>query len=137
MAEAVGEFLGDDAREGTESVCALGDPERVCTILTSAGFMDVEVNEVEHAARHSDVRDAIDGQLAAVPFATSIDALGPERRSELIDTMADLLADYIAAKRGARCTQHQRARRRNRAALTNPQGFVRVSTKWLMSSSWL
>ena len=96
MAEAVGEFLGDDARAGTESVCALGDSDRVRTVLAGAGFVDIDIAEVEHTAHHRDVQDAIDGQLAAVPFAESIDALGPDRRSELIDTMADHLANYTA-----------------------------------------
>jgi hypothetical protein len=58
--------------------------------------MDIDVNEVQHPARRRDVRDAIDGQFAVVPFATSIDALGPERRDQLIDAMAYLLADYTA-----------------------------------------
>jgi SAM-dependent methyltransferase len=96
MAEAIGEFLGDDARAGTESVCGLGDPDRVRSLLTGAGFMDVDVSEMVQTARHSDVRDAIDGQLAAVPFAGSIDALGPQRRRALIEFVANLLADYIA-----------------------------------------
>lgn len=97
MAEAVGEFLGDEARAGTESVCGLGDTERVFNLLDRAGFVDIEVNEVEQTAHHPDVRDAIDGQFAALPYAATVDALGPDRRGELIETMARLLHDHVAA----------------------------------------
>ncbi len=96
MAAAMGDFLGDEARRGTETVCGLGDPDGVRSLLENAGFGDVVVAEVELTATHPDLHDAIDGQLASVPSAESIEALGPHRRSQLIDTMANHLARFTS-----------------------------------------
>jgi hypothetical protein len=45
-------------------------------LLVGGGFVHVEITDVELTATHQDVRDAIDGQMAAVPSAASTDALG-------------------------------------------------------------
>ncbi len=96
MSVALGDELGDDARHGSESVCGLGNPEQVHRLITSAGFDDVEAVEVQLTATHPDVRDAIDGQLAALPSAGAIDALGQPRRSRIIDAMTHGLHEWTA-----------------------------------------
>ena len=97
MSVALGAELGDDARRGSESVCGLGDTEPVQRLLTGAGFDDVEAFEVRLTATHPDVREAIDGQLAALPSAGAIDALGPHGRNRIIDTMTHELRGWIDA----------------------------------------
>ncbi len=94
MSLALGDELGDEARRGSESVCGLGDPEQVRRLLAGAGFVDVEAAEIELTATHPDVRDAIDGQLAALPSAQAIDALGQYRRNRIIDNMAHSLLEW-------------------------------------------
>ncbi len=86
--------LGDDARLGTESVCGLGNPGQVRRLLTTARFDGIEAVEVRLTATHPVVREAIDGQLAALPSAGTIDALGPGRRDRIIDTMAHSLREW-------------------------------------------
>ena len=97
MSVALGSELGDDARRRSESVCGLGDPEYLRLLITGAGFHDVEAAEIHLTATHSDVRDAIDGQLAALPSAGAIDALGPRGRSRIIEEMADYLREWTDA----------------------------------------
>jgi SAM-dependent methyltransferase len=100
MAAAIGDALGEEARWATESVCGLGDPAEVRRLLVEGGFVDVEITDVELTATHPDIRDAIDGQLAAVPSAASIDALGGDGRRKLIDAMAANLDDYTSSDGG-------------------------------------
>jgi hypothetical protein len=57
----------------------------------------VEATEVHLTATHLDVRDAIDGQLAALPSARAIDALGARRRDRMIDAMAHNLREWTNA----------------------------------------
>lgn len=95
MAISIGDALGEDARRGGESVCALGDPDEVEGLIGGAGFSGVEVAEVELTAKHTDATEAIDGQLAALPSAAAIDALGPTVRSRLITNMAARLGPWI------------------------------------------
>lgn len=98
MAAAIGDALGEDARWGAESVCGLGDAAEVGRLLVEGGFVDVDVVDVELTATHPDVRDAIDGQLAAVPSAASIEALGRDGRIKIIDAMAANLGDYTSSE---------------------------------------
>jgi SAM-dependent methyltransferase len=100
MAGAIGDALGEEARQATESVCGLGDAAEVHGLLVGGGFVDVEITDVELTANHPDVRDAIDGQLAAVPSAGSIEALGGAGRMKLIDAMAVNLDDYTSSDGG-------------------------------------
>lgn len=93
LAATIGAFLGEEVGEGTRTVCSLGDLERVRSMLRNAGFVDIDVTEVEVVARHPDIREAIDSQLAAVPFAAAVDELGA-RRTELVDAMARRLDPY-------------------------------------------
>lgn len=97
MSIALGSELGDDARRSAESVCGLGDPDLVRRLITRAGFEVVEAAEISLTATHPDLRDAIDGQLAALPSAGVIDALGVRRRNRIIDAMADSLREWTDA----------------------------------------
>ncbi len=97
MSVALGGVLGNDARRGSESVCGLGDPAQVRRLLIGAGFDDIKADEVRLTATHPDIRDAIDGQLAALPSAAAIDALGPHGRNRIIDTMTHELSGWVGA----------------------------------------
>lgn len=97
MSVALREALGDDAGRGCETVCGLGDPDHLHRLIAGAGFENVEVGEVHGAVAHPDVRDAIDGQLAALPTAALIDALGPHGRDRIIDAMILSLREWVDA----------------------------------------
>ncbi|MFW2383361.1 MAG: class I SAM-dependent methyltransferase [Acidimicrobiales bacterium] len=94
MSRALGDELGDDARRASESVCGLGDPVQVHRLVSGAGFHDVKAEEVQLTATHPDAREAIDGQLAALPSAATIDALGLPTRDRIIDAMVHSLREW-------------------------------------------
>jgi ubiquinone/menaquinone biosynthesis C-methylase UbiE len=98
MSLALGDELGEDARRGSESVCSLGDPEDVSRLITIAGFADVEAVEARLTAKHHDVREAVDGQLAALPSAGTIDALGKQTRNRIIEAMVHSLREWTDAE---------------------------------------
>lgn len=95
MSHALGQAFGNDERRASESVCGLGNPSQVRQLIVGAGFGDVEATEIRLTATHPDVREAIDGQLAALPTAATIDALGAAARGRVIDGMADDLREWI------------------------------------------
>lgn len=95
MSQAIGEFLGEDLAKAMTGPCAFPDPQELQRLLGEHGFVDTTVESVSEIARHSDVRDAMDGQLDALPIAGSIDALGPARRYELVDRICEILEPYV------------------------------------------
>jgi SAM-dependent methyltransferase len=95
LATAVGRFVGDRAGEDMAVVCDLGDPDELGAVLDQAGFEGITVDVHERTATHPDVAAAVAGQLAALPSGSAVDKLVRERRTELIDLMCELLADYV------------------------------------------
>jgi len=94
LSGAVGRLLGNDAGAGMAVVCDLGDPAELAELLREAGFEEVVVVEQQRTVTHRDVRAAVAGQLSALPSGSVIDELAGESRSELVELMCELLADY-------------------------------------------
>jgi SAM-dependent methyltransferase len=95
LSGAIGRLLGEDAGAGMSVVCELGDPVEVGELVREAGFEEVRVDERARTVSHRDVRAAVAGQLSALPSGSAIDGLGREQRTELLELMCGLLADYI------------------------------------------
>lgn len=94
MASAIGEFLGQDVGDAMTGPCRFPDRNERRSVLHEGDFVGIEVETVSKTAHHPNVRIAMDGQLAALPIAATIDALGPERRAELLDRICELLKPY-------------------------------------------
>ncbi|MGI9622224.1 MAG: class I SAM-dependent methyltransferase [Acidimicrobiales bacterium] len=95
MSHAIGEFLGDDLGRAMTGPCGFPVPEELQQLLGDHGFVDTRVESVSEIARHPDVRDAMDGQFDALPISGSIEALGPARRTELLDRICEVLEPYV------------------------------------------
>lgn len=95
MSQAIGEFLGEDVGRAMTGPCGFPDIRALQELLDNHGFIDTSVEASFETARHPDVRDAMDGQFDALPIAASIDALGPERRAELLDRICEVLERYV------------------------------------------
>lgn len=95
LSGAVRRILGEDAGADMSVVCDLGDPVEVGELLRTAGFVEVQVDVRAHTVMHRDVRTAAAGQLATLPSGSAIDELSHGRRTELVEFMCGLLADYI------------------------------------------
>lgn len=94
LSAAVGQLLGDDAGAGMAVVCDLGDPLELEALLREAGFAEVVVDEQARTATHPDVREAVAGQLSALPSGSAVDRLADGQRAELVELMCELLADH-------------------------------------------
>lgn len=94
LAAATRTVLGDDATTGMTTVCSLGDPTRLATLLRHAGFEDAMVETRAHTAVHPDVHAAIAGQLQALPSGSITDHLDDEQRARLAAEMGTLLAPH-------------------------------------------
>ena len=94
LAAATRTIHGDDTAAGMATVCALGDPAQLATLLRSAGFERAAVETQERTATHPDVRHAVAGQLAALPSGSITDDLDVERRTQIAAEMSALLAPH-------------------------------------------
>lgn len=95
LAEAARRTVGDEVGDAMTTVSRLGDPALVDTMLRRAGFRDVNVEVRVERADHPDVTEAVEGQLAALPDATSISDLDDRGRRALLDTMISALGDHV------------------------------------------
>jgi SAM-dependent methyltransferase len=94
LADATRTVLGDDVAAGMTTVCALGDPTRLATLLDTGGFERVTVQTHERTAHHLDVRAAVAGQLDALPSGSMADQLSDGQRTELEAAMIARLAPH-------------------------------------------
>ena len=95
LSDAVRALLGDAAGDSMSIVCRLGEPDDLAGLLRNANFDDVAIEVRERTAKHPNAKEAVAGQLSALPSGTAIDELTPERRTELAAKMCGLLDGHI------------------------------------------
>lgn len=85
-------FGGDPTAPGPFS---LGDPERLDSVMSGAGFVDVEVApRVAPVLVGSDLADAVDFLSKLMPPVVALEAEDPERAAELRSRVADEVSDW-------------------------------------------
>ena len=94
LADATRTVLGRDEAGGMETVCSLGDPDRLIALLQAAGFEHVVAETNQRTASHPDVRAAVAGQLDALPSGSITDQLDAGQRAHLAAAMTASLEPH-------------------------------------------
>jgi ubiquinone/menaquinone biosynthesis C-methylase UbiE len=87
-------YLSDEAAARVRAPFALGEAEYLQTLMTEAGFRDVEI-EVETLHRHlAAPEESIPGYIASTPNAQAVADLADDVRAALIGEISEALRAY-------------------------------------------
>ncbi len=89
-ADVLERHIGPEAA-GLRAAFGFGDADALRILLTETGFETVRISIVMQTLRHPSPATYIRGQLAALPFAATIDALDADAQAALFD---DLLTTF-------------------------------------------
>jgi ubiquinone/menaquinone biosynthesis C-methylase UbiE len=96
LADGLSLHLSPDAGQTMLAPCGLGDRDVLSGLFVEAGFSSVDVHTVTLEREPMDAAEAIGGNLAALPIAEQIQAMGPDAHTRMIDDIVDSLADYVS-----------------------------------------
>ena len=93
MADMLERHIGPEAA-GMRAPCSFGDAEALRSLLTETGFDAVHISIVILTLRHASPATYLRGQLAALPFAATIDALDADAQAALLDDLLSTFQPY-------------------------------------------
>ncbi len=87
--------VSEQAGQSMAAPISFGERDPLETVFVEAGFSDVQVDAVDLLRKPVPAREAIEGNLAAVPAAAEIQSLPAERYEALIDDVLGQLSPFI------------------------------------------
>jgi hypothetical protein len=96
QAAVVERIAGTPAAEIVRSPFTLPDPNELQSLLRSAGFVDVEADELPGIVSYPSVAAFIEGEIDATPLGSHLLALGEEVYEEVKSATSDMLRPIVA-----------------------------------------
>ena len=94
LGDAVERRVSAEVATGMRTVCALGDPGALRSLLLQAGFRDAHISIQILLMRFASVETFLPGQFAATPFAEAVAALDANARTALLEDVRMALQPY-------------------------------------------
>jgi ubiquinone/menaquinone biosynthesis C-methylase UbiE len=95
LAKAIRKYLDNDSAVEMGFPFAFDDPEELRSLLVSAGFRQVTIDDVEIEMRVNTLPEFFIGHLSVFPFYPALTAKDPVERELFIDEVFELLRPYI------------------------------------------
>ena len=95
LADGLSRHVSPEAGQTMLAPCALGDTDVLVALFDQAGFVSVEVDIVTLDREPADPAEAIGGNLAALPIADQIQAMGALKYTQMVEDIAAALASHI------------------------------------------
>ena len=96
LADGLTQHVSPEAGETMLAPCRLGDLGELIGYFERAGFRSVEAHEVTLHREPSNAREAIEGNLTALPISDQVAAMDVGAHSAMIDDMVGALGKHIA-----------------------------------------
>ena len=95
LVEALGQHIGAQAATTMRAAFSLGEASEVRTLLTRAGFRDIDIRVGEGMVRFASPDEFVRGTAASSPFAGLVAQAGDDARSALLSEVSTRLHPYV------------------------------------------
>jgi hypothetical protein len=96
MAESLSRHIGSDVAGFVHAVFALHDPDEIRSLVTDAGFRDVEVRSASLPLRLPAAEDFLWQYVYSTPMAAAFTQADENRRAALTRDFAERCAPFVA-----------------------------------------
>jgi ubiquinone/menaquinone biosynthesis C-methylase UbiE len=95
LADVLGNYIGTEYTAAFYSSCSLSDREELRSLLSAAGFQDINIRLEVQVSRFPSVEEFIPGYISVFPFVQQIKEMSPDNQKKLLNDIKDSLQVFL------------------------------------------